>query len=107
MAGDHVLSIIERNLTFEPIINALETCLPLVMATKYCATCPATHCPMTMKSPACIRRVRKGEDEDHEADDATDGGRRAVTHIEHYNQHDRQVAIDDKDDDDDAAIEWG
>ena len=48
----------------------------------------------------------KGEDEDHDADDATDGGRRAVTHIEHYNQHDRQGANDD-DDDDDAAIEWG
>ena len=49
----------------------------------------------------------EGEDEDHDADDATDGGRRAVTHIEHYNQHDRQGAIDDDDDDDDAAIEWG
>ena len=48
----------------------------------------------------------EGEDEDHDADDATDGGRRAVTHIEHYNQHDRQGAIDD-DDDDDATIEWG
>jgi len=48
----------------------------------------------------------EGEDEDHDADDATDGGRRGATHVEHYNQHARQGAIDD-DDDDDAAIEWG
>ncbi len=32
----------------------------------------------------------EGEEEDDDADDATDGGRRAVIHIEHYNQHDRQ-----------------
>ena len=32
----------------------------------------------------------EGEEEDDDASDATDGGRRAVTHIEHYNQHDRQ-----------------
>ena len=47
----------------------------------------------------------KGEEEDDNANDATDGSRRAVTHIEHYNQHDRQGAIHDNDDDDDAAIE--
>ena len=28
----------------------------------------------------------EGEEEEDNANDATDGGRRAVTHIEHYNQ---------------------
>jgi hypothetical protein len=32
----------------------------------------------------------EGEEEDDDADGTTDGGRRAVTHIERYNQHDRQ-----------------
>ncbi len=32
----------------------------------------------------------EGEEEDDGADDTTDSGRRAVTHIEHCNQHDRQ-----------------
>ncbi len=81
MAGDHVLSIIERNLTFEPIINAVETCLPLVMATKYRATC---------SNSLLHSQSLEGEEEDDDANDAPDGGRRVVTHIEHYNQHDRQ-----------------
>ncbi len=32
----------------------------------------------------------EGEEEDSDADDTTDGSRRGVTHMEHYNQHDRQ-----------------
>ncbi len=63
MAGDHVLSI---------IINAVETCLPLVMATKYRATC--SNSLLHSQSP-------EGEEEDDDADDAPDGGRKAVTHI--------------------------
>ncbi len=32
----------------------------------------------------------EGEEGDDGANDTTDGGRRVVTHIKHYNQHDRQ-----------------
>ena len=76
---------IKRNLTFEAIINAVETCLPPAALTKYRrATCPATRHPTVIAAATRERRRRRRtprlltiagacpdeEEEDDYADDA-------------------------------------
>jgi hypothetical protein len=59
--------LIKRNLTFEPIINAVETCLPPVALMKYCR---AMYSSSDSSSNGDCRRHQEEEEEDDYADDA-------------------------------------
>ena len=81
---------IKRNLTFEAIINAVETCLPPAALTKYRrATRPATHCLMVIATATrkrrrrtitpCLSTIAATCPEEEEEDDYTDDAGSQVT----------------------------